>query len=457
MVKDYLNESKIRCVYNGRGCQEIVQLQHLDQHEDSCGFIPAVCTNTGCGVTLNKRDLIHHESELCEYRKLKCHSCGEMSKTLANMEKRMARLETNQANVEKNMEKNTADIEGKLEAINNEVGGLKAALFQEFNLMKDVLVKMEDNMQENARKVRNALSGDRENICVAGGVQNDSVEMFNWSQRTWSPLQSMPKKRQAATSFVYGNQVVVAGGYCAGSGRVDNMIKINVDRNPDLATKWSECPAQLPAKLTLHSSVLYDDKLMITGGHDGNGTSDKIHEVQVVPPYTVKTLSRMPEPRIAHCTEIFDESLLIVGGRVSSRYQDYRSNVLLYDIKNNVCKQLAPLPYEVGDMATVRWGDNVVVIGGLDKHASKLDTVIMYNVKTEQSHMLPPMRCKRCSCAAVVIGDNIVVLGGRDEQWQTLKSVESFNFKRNTWEELPEMSQARYWHTAVAILTMKKC
>ena len=33
MVKDYLNESKIRCVYHDRACEEIVQLQHLDQHE----------------------------------------------------------------------------------------------------------------------------------------------------------------------------------------------------------------------------------------------------------------------------------------------------------------------------------------------------------------------------------------------------------------------------------------
>ena len=33
--------------------------------------------------------------------------------------------------------------------------------------------------------------------------------------------------------------------------------------------------------------MVYDDTLMVTGGQDGNATSDKIHEVQVVPPYTV--------------------------------------------------------------------------------------------------------------------------------------------------------------------------
>ena len=485
MVRDYLNELNIRCVYHDRGCEEIVQLQHLDQHEDSCGFTPTVCTNPGCGATLNKRDLTIHESDLCEYRKLKCHSCGEITKTLADMEKRMTRMEKNQANVEKNMEdklanleKNVAtnletqmqnnmailetklaesvekieqNMEGKLEAVNNEVKGLKTALVEAFDQMKDVLVKVDGKIEETARKVRNASSGDRENIIVAGGAQKNSVEMFNWRQRTWTPLQYMPKQREGATSFVYNNQIVVTGGYCAGSGYFDDMIRMNVDSQPDLSIHWRECHVKLPAKLAFHSSVLYNDKLMVTGGYDGNATSDKIHEVQVVPPYNVKTLSRMSEPRQNHCTEIFHDSLLIVGGRSKySHCQDNLSSVILYDIKNNVCKQLAPLPYEVSKMATVRWGDNVVVIGGTDKRGNTLNTVIMYNVKTEQSHMLPPMRCKRWGCPAVVVGNNIVVLGGFDERG-VAKSVESFNFERNTWEELPEISQARYWHTGVVV------
>ena len=491
MVKDYLNELNIRCVYHDRGCEEIVQLQHLDQHEDSCGFTPAVCRNQDCGAILNKQDLINHESELCEYRKMKCHSCEEMTKTLADVEKRTERIETNQANVEKNMETKLVDlqkdmekqftnlekkmethmqntdtimetrmanvetkmvnIEGKLEAVNNEVKGLKTALVEAFDQMKDVLVKMEDNIKENARKVRNAPSGDRENIIVAGGVENDSVEMFNWRQRTWSPLQSMPKNRYGTTSFVHNNQVTIAGGYCDGSGLADNMIKMNVDPLPDLSSHWSDCPIKLPATLVHYSSVLYNDKLMVTGGYDGNATSDKIYEVQVVPPYTVKTLSRMPEPRQGHCMEIFDDSLLILGGTTTYACKNSLSSVVLYDIKNNVCKQLKPLPYEVSLMASVRWGDNVVIMGRCDKHNNALDTVVMYNVKTEQSHMLPSLRYKRGACTAVVVENNIVVLGGMDEQWRALKSVEVFNFECNTWQELPEMSQARDYHTAVVV------
>ena len=69
---------------------------------------------------------------------------------------------------------------------------------------------------------------------------------------------------------------------------------MNVDPHSDLATHWSDCRIQLPAKMAYHGSVLYNEKLMVTGGYDGNDTFYKIHKVQVVPIYTGKTLSRMP-------------------------------------------------------------------------------------------------------------------------------------------------------------------
>ncbi len=331
----------------------------------------------------------------------------------------------------------------------NEVTALKAALIEGFDQMKDVLLEIK---KDNARKVRNTPSGDRENIIVAGGDGTDSVEMFNWRQRTWSPLQSMPKKRSGATSFVYNNHMTMAGGRCR-PDYLDTMIKMNIDPNPDVSTHWSDCPIKLPAKLQHHSSVLYNNHLIVTGGYAGNlrATSDCIREVQLVPPYNVKTLSRMPEPRQCHNTEIFGDSLLIVGGRTTGHHKDNLNSVVLYDIKKNNCKQLAPLPYEVSEMATVRWGDNIVVIGGRDKRGKALNTVIIYNVKTEQSHMLPSMRCKRWGCTAVFVGNNIVVLGGADERRIILKSVEAFNFETNTCQELPEMSQIRHYHTAVVV------
>ena len=359
MIKDILNELNIRCVYNDRGCQEILQLQHLDQHEETCGFTPAVCTNQGCGGAVNQRDLIHHESDVCQFRKLKCHSCEEMTKTLVDIQKRMTnvetkigKMETKLTNVEKNMADKLTDIEGKVITVDNKVTGLQTALTEGFNELKDVLLKTK---QENTKILRNTPSGDRENIIVFGGHKIVFVEMFTWREKTWSPLQSMPQKRYGATSFVYNNDVTITGGCCYPE-YFDDIIRMNVDSKPDLSTHWSDCPVKLTTKLDHHSSALYNDQLLVTGGYDPNlsETSNCIHELQLVPPYNVDILSRMSEPRQNHNTQIFEDNLLIAGGRTSGFCKDNLNSVVLYDIKKNECKQLAPLPYEVSHTATVK-------------------------------------------------------------------------------------------------------
>ena len=493
IVTDYLNERKIRCDYEDRGCRELVQLQNLNRHVSECGFSPVVCGNQGCGQTINKRDRTYHESELCQFRKLKCHNCGEISKMMVHMETKItdfdtkintnmehtntemknmntkvnnmeANINTNMANTNTKLETvNTkmANMEARFEAVNNEVRGMRMSL----NEMKDgfdhlkeaVLDKIErkERMQgEITRDVSGAESGGRkdQHIFVAGGQWEKSVEIFNYSQRLWSLLKSMHWDRYRASSFVYNNHVTLAGGLCGGRS-VNNMIRIGIYPVPDPSISWSNFAAKLPARMWSHSSVVYKDSLFVTGGYneDQRANSDCIHEVELKPPYTVKLLSKMPEPRVDHCTVLCDDSVLIVGGTKSGFFKDNLSSVLSYDIKNNKCQQLPELPYPVSEMATVKWGENVVIIGGADKDGKPLNKVIIYNVKTGNSHMLPPMLHKRDACMAVVIENTIVVLGGRNEKNNILKSVEGFSFDRYTWKELPDMKVSRCLATAVVI------
>ena len=123
-------------------------------------------------------------------------------------------------------------------------------------------------MEENPRKKRRTESSVGENIIVAGGELNDSVEMFNWRQRTWSPLQSMPQELSGATSFVYNDYVTIVGGYGFDEGYVSDMIGMNIDPYPDLSKPWIVPPAKLPAQLAHHSSVLYDESLIVAGGFE---------------------------------------------------------------------------------------------------------------------------------------------------------------------------------------------
>lgn len=290
-------------------------------------------------------------------------------------------------------------------------------------------------------------------IIVAGGLGNDSVEMFDWRQRTWLPLPAMPQTRGGGTSFVYNNYLAITGGYCREVGKVDNVIRMNIDQSCDTPKHWNDSPVRLPTQLAYHSSVLHNDNLIVTGGYDQqNATSNCIHQVQLAPPYTVTALSTMPEKRRYHCMEIFDDNLFIVGGFTPDFMRVCLASILLYDIKKNECKRLSPgLPYAVSDMASVRWGDNIIVVGGSDRRGNPSNSVGLYNVRIEQRNILPPMKYKRRACAAVVIEGYIVVLGGVDEEGHYLKSVEAFNLERNTWEKLPDMSKERFQHVAVVV------
>ena len=476
IVKTYLNERRIRCDYEDRGCRELVQLKNLNRHVAECGFSPVVCGNQGCGETINKRDRTYHESELCQFRKLRCHNCEEISKMMAgvdtkvntniahsktemenmntklnimgteiaNLSAKMAQTDTKTGNMNTKIANLQANVEARFEAVNNEVRGMRTSL----NEMKDGFDHLKEAILEKIE------SGGRENqhIFVAGGVRRNSVEIFNYPQRLWSLLKPMPKKREGASSFVYNNHVTLAGGQCD-RGPVDNMIRMRIHPAPDPSENWSDFVPKLPARMCVHSSVVYKDSLFVTGGYNASQAvySDCIHEVELKPPNTVKLLSKMPEPRANHSTVLCDDGVLIVGGKKTWSNKDILSSVLRYDIKNNECQQLPELPYPVRSMATVKWGENVVIIGGVDKDNKVLDKVIIYNMKTGNSHMLPPMLHKRCGCTAVVTENTIVVLGGRDEKSSDLKSVEGFSFDRYTLEELPDMKEPRWCATAVVI------
>ena len=99
-------------------------------------------------------------------------------------------------------------------------------------------------------------------------------------------------------------------------------------------------------------------------------------------------------------------------------------------------------------MATVALGDNIIIIGGLDKNDNVLNTVVSYNVKEQNSKMLPSMKQKRAYCTAVVTDNVIIVMGGY-EKGKGLNSVECFNFSTYVWEDLPSMKEKRWGATAV--------
>ena len=491
-IRNLLAELKIRCEFFDRGCGKFVQLGDLERHVADCGFAPAICSNEGCQLEVNKQDLLHHETAVCELRRVQCHSCNDIRRDMDIVKVNMAAVNQKLATVEKNV----VTIEEKLdrsEAKFDNLAIVVQSVVAQGNLVQQQLRKQEecnrrleaDNVeikkrlievtkqlgrmtQQTLREVeakdqrkaiveeqRKAIAETDEmekdpKLIIAGGrslVRLNSVEEFSLTKRTWTQLQSMKEYRSGTSSVVYNNQLFVVG------GRSKSIEKLSLNDVHNRYLPWENFPAELPGELAGHCSVVYNGRLIVIGGCDSgkDAYSDSIIEISLVPPYTSGLLATMSQTRCYHGVAIFGDKILIFGGREHFTSMLALRSVVMYDITKNECQELAPLPYSVYDMATVKCGDdNVMILGGTDNANKALNIVIMYNIKTQEIQNLPNMKYKRTGCAAAVVKDAVIVMGGQDKKGNYLKSVESFKFDRYSWEELPDMQIMRAWATAVA-------
>ena len=500
-VTNLLSELKIACDYAGRGCEDFVELGNLERHVADCGFAPAVCSNEGCQLVVNKQDLLHHETNVCELRRI--ISCNEIREEMDTMKVSLAAVNEKLKEVGQKLDKNEKQMETRMDKVQEnvkaEVGNVTAEVGNVTAEVGNVAAKVEmvqgqlnkqgeciSQLKADNAELKKSLNGitkqleriaqqmlqgvhaeqmkkdiaeggmDREPmVVVAGGSKVkeclNSVEMFSLCNGKWTMLKPMKEERYDASSVVYNDQVLVLG------GRGENVAMESIEKlslnavHVDGSTTWENFHTKLPGKLQGHCSVVYNGQLMLIGGYDTSkgAYSDGITEVTLVPPYATKLLAIMPQKRFHHCVAMFGDKILILGGTVNWISTSLAS-VMLYDITKNEFQELAPLPYPVYEMAMVKWDDDSAIIaGGADDNGQTLNKVLMYNIKTQSSSMLPDMKYKRRGCVAAVVRDSVIVMGGEAERGNKLKSVECFNFDRYSWEELPEMHEERYLATAV--------
>ena len=246
--------------------------------------------------------------------------------------------------------------------------------------------------------------------------------------------------RKGATSFVYKNQVFVAGGCNSPAIEVLNL-------NQDVP-QWEISEATLPFSCSRLHSVFYENSAVL---FCACGKGDYCAELSLTAPYTCKQLCKMPEPQRKDYTAVaFEYKVLIFGGRDVDDW-DFLEDVLEFDLTTKEFKVMPSLCSAVQLMAGVRWGDQAVLIGGCgDYGISK--KVCMYDSKTGNITKLPSMLEERCGCAAVITGNTIVVMGGRRESGR-IKSVETFTLGGYSWRYLPAMNDIRSGATATVLQT----
>ena len=471
LASNYLSKLKINCDHASRGCAELTCLENLETHVTNCGYAPVLCSNPECGMVINKRERVHHETEICQYRKVKCHDCGQIQEDVGTLKGSLLELDGKVETAHKEMKKSVGELKGSLKELNGKV--MKAAknsqdqIEQEVKevkkevkdvkesvskvnkdvdevkvMMSQVLEKL--NMLEQLNRLPSPTEGmlktPREDILIAGAgqvlsVTSRTVEIYSWEKNAWFEVSPMNEMHSGASSFIYNDQLFVVGGE---HSKTIETLDLN-----ELPLKWRKCPGVLPYLGDDHQTVVYEQRIIHIGGYDYNQDrlSDMISELQLTSPVTMKKLCQMPEQRDCHGAEIFEDKVMIFGGE--DRHSHPLNSVLEFDVKKNECKEMPPLPHPVTRMATVCCRDQVVVLGGRDKDRQALNDVFMYDCKTGKTTALPSMLEKRFGCCAVITGNTIVVMGGVNEKDELLSSVECFTMGDSTWEYLPAMNKVR--------------
>ncbi len=295
-------------------------------------------------------------------------------------------------------------------------------------------------------------ANDQDIIILGGfnapGVENvlTTAEKFNMLEKKSTQLPPMIHPRAVAASCLYNNDVIVAGGH-DGQGSTDSIEILKTIQDP---LQWIMFAGKLPMKLRSHTVNVHQDKLFVTGGKsEEDKVCDSIHEVSLTPPYTSKLLGRMPKPRRNHRAELINDKLYILGGSTTGWGKDVTDSVVVFDLVKNECKPFTSLPYPVRRMSTVTWGNMIIVVGGRNKGEQALDDVIMYDTETGRSQVLPSLIYKRSGCSAVIVNDVIVAMGGRNKEQGYLNSVECFTIGSEEWRELPGMIEKRHCVSAV--------
>jgi hypothetical protein len=470
-----LSKLKINCDHASRGCAELTCVEELETHVANCGYAPVLCSNAECGMVINKQERVHHETDICQYRKVKCHDCGQIQEDVGTLKGSLIELDGKVEAANKEMRKTVAkldgslrELDGKVETVKNnqdqikqEVKDVKESVSKVNKDVDEVKVMMSQvleklNMLELLNKLpsltEEMLKTPREDILIAGGGEifsatSKSVEIYSWEKNGWFEVSPMNKEHWGASSFIYNDQLFVVGG-------ADTKTIETLNFN-ELPLTWRKYPGELPCGGDDHQTVVYQQRVIHIGGYnyDQRSRSGMISELQLTSPVTMKKLCQMPAPRDCHGAETFEDKVLILGGD-QDRNSRPLDSVLEFDVKKNECKEMPPLSHPLTRMATVCWRDQVVVLGGYDENDQAVNYVFMYDCKTGKTTALPSMLEKRFGCCAIITGNTIVVMGGENEK--DLNSVECFTMGDSTWEYLPPMNKARSGAVAEVLPSTRK-
>ncbi|XP_028401038.1 uncharacterized protein LOC114524115 [Dendronephthya gigantea] len=456
IVMNYISELNIRCDFHSRGCPEMVQVGELKRHVESCGFSPVQCSNDGCNVVVNARDRLHHEAEVCGFRKLKCHDCGQLKNEMREIKDKML-LAQNVMKIEmKGMKDEMKGMKDEMKGIKDD---MSACNNQSRNEVKGIVEnKIEAMKEEVKREIKGEVNKIKEEIKKE--MKEMKVEMQNEVKETVMTAIRDAMAGMKDLTVEMQDPGKSLQGACSSDARENILLGREGEMNKIKKMKDLKVEMQDPGE-SLKGACSSDarESIFLVGGQHRDETGiwikNKSGECFNWADQTWRLLNFAKfEGRTSACSFLYRGQMFVAGGTDDSGHQTNTVTCLNFEDPEATWKDFAVnLPVKCRGHKVVNNDDCLYMSGGkteqmksigrkhrkLEKRSNHFDIVYEVQlVRPYSSKILTRLPQPRSYHGMEMFDQKLFILGGYDGRMITA-SVIQYDLIKNECKEMPRL------------------
>lgn len=285
---------------------------------------------------------------------------------------------------------------------------------------------------------------DGQTIWFAGGFKGDhpgpaisDVWKYDVASDTWSKGPSLPKVRGAGALVRLDRELHYFGGFAADR---ETPVGDHWVLSLQGGTNWTTA-APLPERRGHLGGAALDGKIYAIGGARSHHINPvDVNSVHAYDPTsdTWKAVASLPIPRshFESSTTIFNDRLLIIGGRSKPTGKTALNHVTEYDPTTNTWLALPSLPVElIAPVAQVIGNQIIVTNGGLNRTTSPESTTRIGVLANKWESVKPQMPVALGEVAGGIIGNKLYLVGKGNS------ATLAHNLSTGTWNSTSSLAK----------------
>ena len=239
------------------------------------------------------------------------------------------------------------------------------------------------------------------------------------------------------------NFVYCIGGRTTNSSRSNKVFNLNLN---ETEMEWNEI-AQMNDKRSSHDTAVFNDTLVVCGGHDGEKylSSSEAYDDQL---NKWNQISSLKQNRNGNQLATSDGCLYAIGG---CNGNNYLSSVERLDGLNHSWKSVSSMQTPRSLSAAVSCDDVIYAIGGLNDVLKCLKSVEKYDCAADKWIYVSEMNIGRWGHSACVMQGKIFVIGGDNAEEEPVKEIECYDPSNDKWEIVARIDDELLAHSLVVV------